>query len=61
MTTVKDKDFKFYTELDNTLQEDYGIRLEYLGNDLDTVISWLLANNEVDDVEDLIDFIKRNR
>jgi|AntAceMinimDraft_5_1070358.scaffolds.fasta_scaffold183529_1 hypothetical protein len=61
MTIVKDKDFKFYTELDNTLQEDYGIRLEYLGNDLDTVISWLLANNEVDDVEDLIDFIKRNR
>jgi hypothetical protein len=61
MTIVKDKDFKFYTELDNTLQDDYGIRLEYLGNDLDTVISWLLANNEVDDVEDLIDFIKRNR
>jgi hypothetical protein len=61
MTIVKDKDFKFYTELDNTLQEDYGIRLEYLGNDLDTVISWLLANNEIDDVEDLIDFIKRNR
>jgi hypothetical protein len=61
MTIVKDKDFKFYTELDNTLQEDYGIRLEYLGNDLDTVISWLLANNGIDDVEDLIDFIKRNR
>jgi hypothetical protein len=61
MTIVKDKDFKFYTELDNTLQDDYGIRLEYLGNDLDTVISWLLVNNEVDDVEDLIDFIKRNR
>jgi hypothetical protein len=61
MTIVKDKDFKFYTELDNTLQEDYGIRLEYLGNDLDTVISWLLANNKIDDVEDLIDFIKRNR
>jgi hypothetical protein len=61
MTIVKDKDFKFYTELDNTLQEDYGIRLEYLGNDLDTVISWLLANNEIDGVEDLIDFIKRNR
>jgi len=61
MSELKDKDFKYYTELDNTLQEDYGIRLEYLGNDLDRGIAHLLRNFDFDDVAPLIDFINRNR
>jgi len=51
---------EFYNRLDNTLQIDYGMRLEYFSNDLEAVTAWLGANHEPEDVEELVCYIKTN-
>jgi hypothetical protein len=50
----------FSERLNNTLQEDYGMYLEYF-RDFQDVITYLANNYPEDDVEELIELIKSHQ